>query len=124
MTPDGYTVDANGAWDQSIPQKTQEQRIAEWEAKQFLPDEKKQALWEKTKQEAKKRLKYPNTSRFPEWTHEGVSFTVFDDKDGREKIEVKGWCEAKNGVGNYLEISIEAFYYSDTSELELIYIDK
>lgn len=124
ITPDGYTVDENGAWNQSVPQKSLEQIIAEEEAKQFLPDEKKQTLWEKTKKEAKRRLKYPNTSHFPEWTDEGVSFFVCDDKDGTEVIQVDGWCEAKNGMGNYLEISIRAYYYADTFGLITITINK
>lgn len=133
QTPDGYWVLANGRWDESIPQwKTPEEAatqesaetsyggygdIITYQAAHSLSDGQKQKLWEKTIKRTKDRLKYPNTSRFPEWNHEGISFNVFyNEKTGEDTISVSGWCEAKNGMGNYIERSIHTYYDYNTWE--------
>ena len=69
-TPDGYYVDSNGVWDQSIAQVQGE---TEGQSQQLeVLDELKPALWEAVKAEAKKELKYKNTAMFPEWNDEGT----------------------------------------------------
>ena len=100
-TPDGYYVDSNGVWDQSIAQVQGE---TEGQSQQLeVLDELKPASWEAVKAEAKKELKYKNTAMFPEWNDEGISYSIHP-KNG--KYIVKGWCQAKNGFGNYLETKI------------------
>ncbi len=75
-----------------------------------VDDSLKPAIWKKVCESAKGLLKYKNTAIFPEWNHEGISYRK-NPKDGT--ILVYGWCQAKNGIGNYLELSISAMISSD-----------
>lgn len=62
-------------------------------------------IWGKVTESAKSQLKYKNTAIFPEWNDDGISYNR-DPKDGT--IMIHGWCQAKNGIGNYVELSILA----------------
>lgn len=125
-TPDGYYVDANGVWDQSVAQvqdKTLEQKVKENEQLQAsLTNEQKQKIWNSIKSKTKLQLKYPNTAKFPEWNSEGIDYFVLIDKeDGQEKISVTGWCEAKNGFGNYCEVKFSGLAYR-SGVVDFVYI--
>lgn len=126
MTPDGYWLGEHGVWDQSVPrwtnpneQKAAEQAQAAEDARkkteedealqQSLTDEQKQHIWENVIAATRQRLKNPRTAKFPEWNDQFIKYRVMLPEDGREEyVIVNGWCEAKNGLGNYLEISIFA----------------
>ena len=122
VTPDGYTVDVNGVWDQNVPQQNQTQSetprwnsIEEMEADIYLTDAEKQLAWSVVKQAAKNRLKYPNTAIFPEWNDEGINYMRLSQSN---TIYVKGWGQSKNGIGNYVEISIRGYLYADSFKLQ------
>lgn len=80
-----------------------------------VDDSLKPILWKKVCESAKAQLKYKNTSIFPEWNDEGITYTKNPDAG---KIFIKGWCQAKNGLGNYVEISIRAMTSSDQTTID------
>lgn len=83
-----------------------EEQIADFE----VDDSLKPAIWKRVCEAAKSQLKYKNTALFPEWNDDGVTYSKDPDKG---TIFVHGWCQAKNGIGNYLEVSITAVLSSD-----------
>lgn len=135
MTPDGYWVNEYGEWDKSVPRwtnpneqtqqetsaqdqsgKSNEEWLKDYENRQnSLTDERKQRIWEKVKSEAKFQLKYKHTAKFPEWNQEDIEYVVLESG----KISVDGWCEAKNKMGNYLEIEIRAFVDTNDNVTEI-----
>lgn len=120
ITPDGYTVGANGVWDQSIPQQPvvkPETNTNEYKNSEItLTETDKQNIWDATIKATKDKLFYPNTAKFPEWGNEGVNIDILT-LDGKETIYIHGWCEAKNKIGNYMEVSISAIYENGFVEI-------
>ena len=128
MTPDGYWVDEDGVWNQNVPQwtnpneqKTEEttkesqasakDAIAEYEALQKeLTDEKKQYIWNQVIEKARPKLKNWRTAKFPEWNDQFIKYRVLpaNSTSAEPYVDISGWCETKNGIGNYVEISIWA----------------
>lgn len=124
ITPDGYTVGANGVWDQSIPQQPTMQpeintNVCET-SEITLTETAKKNIWDATIKATKFKLIYPNTAKFPEWDQEGISFDIAN-VEGKEIIYVRGWCEAKNKIGNYMEVSILAIYENGVATI--LYLD-
>ncbi len=75
-----------------------------------IPENLRPGLWKKVCDATKSQLKYKNTAIFPEWSDEGISYNRSPD-DG--KMLIRGWCQAKNGIGNYVELSITALILPD-----------
>ncbi|MEY8352617.1 hypothetical protein AALB39_04580 [Lachnospiraceae bacterium 54-53] len=92
-----------------------EEKLADYQ----VDDSLKPGIWEKVCAKAKRSLKYSNTAIFPEWNDDGISYRR-DPKDG--SIYVDGWCQAKNGFGNYAEVSILAGI-SSNGTVEFCYLN-
>lgn len=115
-TPDGYKVNENGAWLVDGVIQTQEvaqQSVSNSSAKTTASFEDldsatqeniKEEIWNKICSYAKSKLKYPNTAKFPTYNDSGCHFTYSSTKES----VYRGWCEAKNGLGNYNELRVLA----------------
>ncbi|GLB26624.1 hypothetical protein LXJ15735_28650 [Lacrimispora xylanolytica] len=92
--------------DTSNNSKSADEIVASMEVDKSL----RPGIWGKVTESAKSQLKYKNTAIFPEWNDDGISYNR-DPKDGT--IMIHGWCQAKNGLGNYVELSIIAMASSN-----------
>lgn len=80
---------------------------ADFNADGSISDSLKNDLWIKTCNIASLQLKYSNTAIFPDYDDSGVLiWDSINESTGRIEIYVAGWCQAKNGLGNYVEANI------------------